>query len=364
MKNSFYVMFMNLFSDWCEFLMVLFQRSFTGSLDQTEESSEAVVDPVRKAVAHLINQIHCPAIGPGSKSLKKANQLHNSLPDISSPDVEHYPNHHVGPTRPSPPRLPKRKREDRHHRQHSRKIRNGDDLIASPPPLPPKHGKHHRDSLNLGNADWFSNPLFDQQMHHKSSKFSYDPTIDLPSPHGLDTTLPDGHGFPYIDEVSSPLNLSRDSCFGDEITTTETLPSSPSFGSNDPSLRDEGHNSLSSIVPPPVPPPPNLPKKEYKRKKSHHENSSSSSLSAHVPSHGQLSSSHSFDLCSRNKVEPVFSGAVNVHPAGFMIRSERRSSDGMNGAPPPLPPKKRDILNYMELLGQSLLPSRKAKRHE
>jgi hypothetical protein len=39
-----------------------------------------------------------------------------------------------------------------------------------------------------------------------------------------------------------------------------------------------------------------------------------------------------------------------------------RNSAGANGQglqPPPLPPKKRDIINYMEMLGQSLLPSSK-----
>eukprot|EP00095_Tigriopus_kingsejongensis_P010168 maker-scaffold202_size261857-snap-gene-0.14 protein:Tk10168 transcript:maker-scaffold202_size261857-snap-gene-0.14-mRNA-1 annotation:"hypothetical protein CGI_10009091" len=353
----------------------------------SEDSSEMVVEAVRKAVLVLVNQIHAPSQSNTRHHLLKSNQLHNSLPDISSPELEshHHPSQTSnGCSQSSPPRLPKRKREDlhlhyhqhhHHDRQHrSRQARHGADAPVSPPPLPPKHGAHyrrhhHRDSLNLGQSDWFSNPLFD---HHqspggfRSSPFAgYDSSLNLPSPHGLDTTLPDDpHGFPYIDEVPSPLNLSRDSCFGDEIATTETLPSSPSFGSNDFSLRDEGHNSLSSgIVPPPL--PPALPKKEYKKSKTSIKytladapptpNSSNSLGSAHGP----LSTSHSFDLSSRNKPESQFpSGVFGLSHAPFLSRSERRCSDGINGAPPPLPPKKRDILNYMELLGQSWLPSR------
>ena len=133
---------------------------------------------------------------------------------------------------------------------NGRDPRVSDTAVAAtqPPPLPPKHTKQDgggHPPLPPPNVDWFSNPLFDQRGGGASSsttrapasagvvggrrgskpstplRFTYDldSFSDLPSPHGLDTTLPDTTSFPYADDsVTSPNDYS---C---ATTTTGTTP--------------------------------------------------------------------------------------------------------------------------------------------
>ena len=141
-------------------------------------------------------------------------------------------------------------------------------------------------------------------------------------------------------------------------------------------------NKLQSYEPQIPPVKPALPRKTHQqlnnRKKSQYDNVFEASPGAN-PNPGAnpggiksplvnfLSSSQSFDyggrdvgeISSRSHVlnRKVLAMDPLSDETPTISSNERRNSIG--NAPPPLPPKKRDIINYMEILGKSLLPSSK-----
>ena len=325
-------------------------------VDMDECYGENVIEPVRKALLVLENRLSQADID-GHGTLAKSG-LHNSLPDITAVDdvnndktpktnndvPDSCDNDHLM----SPPQLPAR--------QHLKGC-SKNPATAVLPPLPPK--RHHpppsssstRPAIEpFPHVDWFSNPLFDKTHETPSPKRTYSryetSFIDtqLSSPHGLDTTLPDSCNFPYMDDVGSPLDVSRDSCFSEETADSRNLPSA----------------TFSAILPPDSAPPA-LPKKETKKKRPHHANI--------WDGHGNpplrfLAGSQSFDCTGEGaKILGQFPGLMDYPGGGNGVTGplgERRNSDG--NRPPPLPPKKRDIINYMEMLGQSLLPTSKINK--
>lgn len=144
----------------------------------------------------------------------------------------------------------------------------------------------------------------------------------------MDTTLPDSSSFPFMDEVDAEAPV---------VPIKIKSPGSPGL-------------------------PPALPKKESKfRKKSQYDNV----FDSHPHPLNLLAGSKSFDCggSSATASSREFQRLVPLsNPRLGLISDENRKSLdelGTSGQPPPLPPKKRDIINYMEMLGQSLLPSRK-----
>ena len=329
------------------------------------DCTKEVMDPVRRALKVLVNRLNASSNGEGGRG----GGIHNSLPDITSPDVD-------CPDSKGPPKLPKRchhgsrsvrmtKSSSKRNRVDSsggenngieRKKKSGGSVrkrrekSASPPPLPPKN-PHKVTPPPMpvadgygGQADWFSNPLFDQQRAKRTAAAAavteaarrvngeesqvVDEQPLSPPALGLDTTLPETCNFPYADEADpwrdGPVQLKepserKRSQYDNVVDETTTARSSP------PSL------SPSSMPPPPPPPLKNPANQHLFR--------------------GLMVGSQSFDL----------PGERGGHRIDVDEASSRRNSDGPNRGqhPPPLPPKRRDIINYMEVLGQSLLPSSK-----
>ncbi len=387
--NQLYAAIANL-TRWADTVIV---RGGGGKVDWTamgeEECRREVIEPVRKAVKAVTGRINGESDG----------QRRNSVPDLvdaAAIGEGGAPDGHGARTKRCPHGSSKRS-----SRSSQKRTRTGSTSAASsgkkphskgkssssppPPPLPPKN-------LTLRAPpplpDWFSNPLFEQQQqkhrHHPSPAVNgngavvaapgptetippYDPHIDvqLPSPHGLDTTLPDTAAaatqFPFFDESD---------------TTSTTL----------------GRTGSDEAPPSPL---PELPKREPVRKKSQYDNVSedeglgtglsvpatpaataaappSPFASKRNPLHRHifrgLISSQSFDFpaaVENTMMSPMMGpggGGSGVGPGGgnsAAPTSRRNSIGGDAQKPPPLPPKRRDIINYMEVLGQSVMPSRK-----
>ena len=337
------------------------------------DCTKEVMDPVRKALKVLVHKLNASSNGEGGRG----GGIHNSLPDITSPDAD-------CPDSKGPPKLPKRchhgsrsvrmtKSSSKRNRADSsggengieRKKKSGGgggdsrskrgERSASPPPLPPKNPLHKATPPPMpvadgygGQADWFSNPLFDQQRAKRTAAAASeaaarkvngdfesqvgDDQQQLSSPAlGLDTTLPETCSFPYADEVDP----WRD---GPAATVQLKEPSERKRSQYDNVVdetiaRSPPSSHSSSPMPPPPPPPLKNPANQHLFR-------------------GLMVGSQSFD-------SPA--GERGGHRGGADEIASRRNSDGPNRSqhPPPLPPKRRDIINYMEVLGQSLLPSSK-----
>ena len=369
-------------TQWADAVIVNSGGDWIPAADCTKE----VMDPVRKALKILINKLSASSNGEGGRG----GGIHNSLPDITSPDVD-------CPDAKGPPKLPKRchhgsrsvrmtKSSSKRNRADSsggengieRKKKSGGEknkrreASASPPPLPPKNpAKATPPPMPMvdgygAQADWFSNPLFDQQRARRAaaaaaaaSEAASSRRVNgdaaqmgvveqqLPSPGaatalGLDTTLPETSSFPYADEA-------------DPWRDEDPAPPPAAARKKEPAERKRSQYDnvvdetvAASVSPPsshssspmPAPPPPLPPLKN--------------------PAHqhlfrGLMVGSQSFDSPG--------GGERDGHAGGVDDISSRRNSEGPNRSqhPPPLPPKRRDIINYMEVLGQSLLPSSKKR---
>ena len=338
-----------------------------GSVEWTplaeSDCTKEVMDPVRRALKVLVHKLNAASSGESGRG----GGIHNSLPDITSPDADCADSK-------GPPKLPKRchhgsrsvratKSSSKRNRVDSSGCENGIERkkksggsrrrqkSSSPPPLPPKN-PHKVTPPPMpvadgygGQADWFSNPLFDQQRAKRAAAAGSEASArsvngvesqvgdeqPLPSPAlGLDTTLPETSNFPYADEVDPwrdgvPVQLKdpserKRSPYDNVDDETMVRPSSPPAPTTSP-------------MPPPPPPPLKNPANQHLFR-------------------GLMVGSQSFDSPG---------GDRGGHRMGADEASSRRNSDGPNRGqhPPPLPPKRRDIINYMEVLGQSLLPSSK-----
>lgn len=227
-----------------------------------------------------------------------------------------------------------------------------------PPPLPPKlsrSGSRNTDAT-FGHIDWFSNPLFERTlpMSSMSPKYSRCETsfIDtqLPSPRcSLDTTLPDSADFPFMDECDDagrdsqqppalPVKENRSRKKMDSLANSQGFKPCMIGRAGDDLMGSSNvvkDQNTSIAVPKPL------------HSLSHLHGG------GHAPLLNVLGGTKSFD-CSERRIKTGPSGMTTTQSRDQ--GGERRNSDG-SGPPPPLPPKKRDIINYMEMLGQSLLPT-------
>jgi len=340
------------------------------------------------------------------------NGLHNSLPDINQAAEEAAEaNFAKQPKRSSDAaevdsghrkchRRHRRHHHDRErHLEHQRRERLHSE--GNPPPLPPKHGKvgrRQQDQDAQDAVDWFSNPLFERKASASGAekkpakRFSLYETcfIDsrLPSPPRSKTTVAKQRPIPLTLEPNPTLPDSSSFPFMDEEEMAEDfLPPPPPL--EPPLLPDEAYVGHRASLGPPqrgmvrrqvsnsADSPPALPRKETRRKRSTYDNVASEASA-------QLMSSRSFDCGDSgtptdsvpSPPASVVDGVAAIHlrhlelsPAersssvGGGLAFERRLRQEIQGQasgsqlPPPLPPKKRDIINYMEMLGQSLLPS-------
>lgn len=338
-----------------------------GCVDPSEDYVGVVIDPVRNAVIVLAN--HLLAI---STTVPRATSFHNSLPDLASPD-EPRP----GPGREAPS-LPSR-------------LQKG----ASAPPLPPKQHVTSKptgsssysqsdDSVDCHhqNVDWFSNPLFDNgagllrpgrpktRGKRKNSRTGSDSSGGSKPSEFLDTTLPDfcqpqrmsiceQTVVSYIDV--SPNNLARDSSsvnaaqdyhHFDAGTTSDPLhlplaTSSPRISdcrgrtsiSGGVDYPDNTSSSTSSDIPPALP----------RKMTSHH----------HHQHHGGAPPVPQRKVSTYDNV--FLPGQEYPRVTAFpTFQGHHRESDGRMttpSVPPPLPPKKKHIMSYMEMFGRSVFPT-------
>ena len=427
--------------------VVVSSSSSCGSDPALEDASETVVEPVRRAVLVLVNRLaQADGSAAGNLAASKASGLHNSLPDISSSQQD------LSQQQKDAPRLPKR-REHKHHchrhhhhhhhhkhhhhthgghrhkhrssKQQQQQQQQQEEQQQQAPPLPPKMAKQPSssnavtlaDPTAYGQADWFSNPLFENSSNN-SRKSSQVPRVlscyetsfigdarpaspqqqqqQQPKQHQVIPSLAkttrlrprpllksasedvqdfsSSYNFPYMDELASPSAAEVE----DSGRESSSNAGGAFFPGDSEELdleleREEKEGSRGRAK------PPALPRKEARRKKSQYDNVWESSSG--VPSNGGgsgghspafLTSSQSFDLGRQPREPRDAAVAAAVAAASRRHRAEedgRRQSDGggrrINQAsshdppPPPLPPKKRDIINYMEMLGQSLLPTSK-----
>jgi hypothetical protein len=344
-----------------------------GCVDPNEEYVKQVIDPVRAAVNALASNLLAICAVPRSMS------LYNSLPDLASPDRDEAAHHQnvvdAANTRQQP-------------RSFNEATTTGSGGHHRPPPLPPKGKSHSQsdDSMDplssepstSAHVDWFSNPLFDNGsgLHKRSnrarsakkkrataaatntrtySESSVDNNVHKTSTASteLDTTLPDfcqpqrmsvceQTNVSYIDV--SPNNLSRESFEFDGSTggllggaavvgplaTSSPRPEVANTALSRTTLPmdyypDNTSSSTSSDIPPALPrkirqpPPPPLP-----------------------PGPPRKTSTYDNVGAPPNTSFPTF----QVYP------------DPMGPTPlipPPLPPKKKHIMSYMEMFGRSLV---------
>ena len=311
------------------------------------------------------------------------------------------------------------------------------------PPLPPKHMKPRFDksfedliahSYSLRHMEWLNNaplentyPTFEihrpRQSLIRRTQLYNNHSLDksLPSPKGLDTTLPD-QSFEYSNETnSSPTSISKESLtntsFDDTDFSSQKLnslslfsrswssrersnTSSPSFETlsfsshlSDPLDRDQppaiprksrDSSRKSSMTPSWKSQGPESTRPFPNRKLSQYDNipdAESYSLRQmydmkldndnFYPSptpqcfnpHLQMSKSDSFTqtFSGRSPNAPPIqkkpaSRAQSVnHTTWSKIARSRYQNE--NDTPPPLPPKKRNIMSYMEMFGKSIIPT-------
>lgn len=341
-----------------------------GCVDPTEDYANQIIDPVRVAVNALAaNLLAVSVVVPRSTS------LHNSLPDLASPD-----------------------REDK--KLFGGQAPDSTDFVRErgrPPPLPPKSKSqsHSDDSVDhteavttsTANVDWFSNPLFERRSGSRSrSKKHRNSSSRMPGSESssfennskttsseLDTTLPDfckpqrmsvceQTSVSYIDV--SP-NISRDSFDFDHLigplaTSSPRAPAvaalstsaSASFARQD-QYPDNTSSSTSSDIPPALPrkarqpAPPPLPPVVNPRKISTYDN---------------VAMPQSAIVTTTTSAFPTF----RVYQRSLTSDSSDATGEaGLFGElaapilPPPLPPKKKHIMSYMEMFGRSLVNSGK-----
>lgn len=285
-----------------------------GCVDPTEDYVNQVIEPVRSAVNTVASNLLAISVVP------KSTSFHNSLPDLASPEREK-----ASVSMPCPV-------EKRH----------------GAPPLPPKSKSQSQsdDSMDpvmssasdSAHVDWFSNPLFDTEAnlnsrrhrnrsghhhhrHHHHTKKRSSRAFSESSELTLDTTLPD---------FCTPQRMSVCSQQAANVTLVPLATSSP---------RDYTSSSTScSDIPPALPrknrqlppPPPPAPTSQQ-RKVSTYDN-------VFLPP------------------APFATGSLaTFQSAAGPDQVDRSDENALNALPPPLPPKKKHIMSYMEMFGRSLV---------
>ena len=352
----------------------------TGEVEEAESALENVIEPVRKSVIVVVNLI---AGRIGHKNLTRGN----SLPDITSESPEPPASGYalslstesvLDATATKPPLLPKIS------------------LCASEsaPPLPPKHLKprldrralddlisrsysfHHGDILSA--ADYYGFARATRLTPHYGLSAA---NKSLPVPEGLDTTLLD-NSFDFNDHADSPYNLSKesvnnisfddvDSAGGACKASTSSGLASRSWSSRDrsnassPSLESFGsHLSDTTMERDNAPPPPALPRKLREGQPGR-----AAAVNGHYPSLGHhqprrklseydnvMSPERTLDQLSRLGLDDVGWRTPTSTPTSTWSRLAESRQPYLD-RPPPLPPKKRNVMSYMEMFGKSILPT-------
>ena len=362
-----------------------------GAHCRVDECVENIIEPVRRAVIVAVN---CIAVRLGNINLARGN----SLPDItndsdsleyslSSDSLENINN-------VKPQLFPKQ-------------------VELRAPPLPPKHLKPKMDrfedllahSLSLHNSiDWAPTPFSDYHKHQPGSSARRNHFHNTHQQHHLDKSISSTTGgldttydqsFECSFDNTSQNSLSRESLTNvsfDEpdysagkmnmLTTTSwrnrSNNSSPSFETISFSSRDNNdhhyyhhdHNDLPPAIP----------------KKSRVTSSSLGVSSSHTPATRPTPSSHQarklsqydnvVDTESHHLRQKMFEMRMSSEGQRHGTRSSpkqvlrtperslsspkttfRKTDEEFRDIPPPLPPKKRNIMSYMEMFGKSLFPS-------
>ena len=308
----------------------------------TGEQVEQVVEPVRRAVIVLVN---CIAARVGAAGLGRGS----SLPDITSGGGEaatlimsQSSDSILDLAMAKPPLLPR--------------------LSAPPdaaPPLPPKLARPRFDARSFEDLLSQSYSLQSRTLgdlppslttprppSHRLSRLDR----SLPSPHGLDTTLPD------LESVPRDSQPGHDEPDGPRASGLS--PFSHSWSSRDrsntssPSLETLSFSSHLSEDPPAIPrksrlatPDPTRPFPT--RKMSQYDN---------LPEGEAACLRWTYDMEGCRVPLLPRSDSYPVSPATSWAAVARARQAGLD-TPPPLPPKKRNIMSYMEMFGKSILPS-------
>ena len=330
-----------------------------GAVESDETSTDTIIEPVRRSVIVAVN---CISVRLGNKSLARGN----SLPDITNDDCPDFgadvdlsqSSNSILNLGAKPPLFPKQ----------------SDARYEEAPPLPPKHLKPKLDkfedllahSFSMHSLDWSPN-LPDSQVRYPRYELtrprqslirrtqhvnSHNLDKSLPSPAGLDTTLTD-QSFEYsYDTNSSPTSLSKESLtntsFDEADLSSQRLAGRSSWS---PSLEAEG--------------PPAIPRKSrsgHQVTVTPHKKSQGRKLSQY----DNVADAESLNLrrqYERRLRDQTHHHSPHVTSPDLQVQSRTRSLNKTPLAkmsediPPPLPPKKRNIMSYMEMFGKSIFPT-------
>lgn len=370
-------------TNWADSVIV------SGEVDSTESVLENIIEPVRKSVIIVVNLL---SYRIGNKNLTRGN----SLPDITSESQDQDSSIGLSLSSDSildlspvkPPLLPKIS------------------LYASDsaPPLPPKN--HLKPRLDRTLEDLISRSYSFHQGDSLNSSYyglaGFQPRYgypaankSLPTPDGLETTLLD-QSFDFMDYADSPYSLSKESVNNisfEDVDSSSYKPSlnvsSRSWSSKErsnassPSL-ESFSSHLSDTVDREY--PPAIPRKyrETSLRKngqslSHYPPSAEQSRNTRNNARRKLSEydnvfnpDKTLDMLTRlsldentNQKSPVKSTRSDLaYPNHYELRGPTttwskiaESRHTYQDRPPPLPPKKRNVMSYMEMFGKSILPS-------
>ena len=364
----------------------------SGEVEATDTVMENIIEPVRKSVIVVVNLLSGRI---GNKNLTRGS----SLPDITSETMG--PESSLGLSLSSdsildispvkPPLLPK----------------VSSNSYDSAPPLPPKHLKprldrrledlisrsysfHQGDSLNL----YYGFSGFPPDFRHGAIQGN---NKSLPVPDGPETTMLD-QSLDFMDFEDSPYNLSKESV--NNISFDETDTSNPKAGNNT-SSRSWSSKERSNASSPSFESygsflsdqlerehPPAIPRKHRETPGRRIRNGSGNypisyeAQSRNLPPRRKLSEYDnvfypektletltrlSLDdnllqdpcLVPRHDSTSQYNSSNQFELRGPTTTWSKIAESRHNyiDRPPPLPPKKRNVMSYMEMFGKTILPS-------
>ena len=364
----------SLLTSWADTVIV------TGQVENPDSVLDLIIEPVRKSVIVVVNLISGRL---GHQSIMRGN----SLPDITC-DTDEADSSAFGLSLSSdsildispvkPPLLPKISLH----------------ASDSAPPLPPKHLKPRLDrqiedlisrSYSFHNGDSLRNSYFGVPSFQPSPiRYGFPAqNKSLPTPEGLETTLLLDNSFDYMDYADSPYSLSKESvnnisfedtdCNSFKQGHTRSWSSKERSNASSPSLESFGSHLSESLD---RDQPPAIPRKfkDFSGRKNGLENTSLTT------SHPRRKLSEYDNVMNPDRTLDNIMSRLSVdgtppprpdntysayHPLPYDLRNPptttwsqiAESRHTYQDRPPPLPPKKRNVMSYMEMFGKSLLPS-------
>ena len=355
----------------------------TGEVEDADTVLDSIIEPVRKSVIVVVNLISGRL---GLQSITRGNSLPDITCETEEPDsalslsLSSDSILDISPVKP--PLMPKISLH----------------ASDSAPPLPPKHLKPRLDrqiedlisrSYSFHNGDNLLNSYYGVTTFQPSPVRYGFPAQNksLPTPNGLETTMLLDNSFDYMDYAESPYSLSKESVnnisFDDtdghslkqgHTASTRSWSSKERSNASSPSLESFGSHLSESLE---REQPPAIPRK-YKdiscRKNGLETKSLNASQSRRKLSEydNVMNPDRTLDtILSRLSVdgpppppkpEDVYSTYNQNHydlrnPPTTTWSQIAESRHPFHDHPPPLPPKKRNVMSYMEMFGKSLLPS-------